>query len=331
MIGRCSERLNWLVSFVRQRTFFRPLSHNDRIDSDSFSYGNDLEVYKLTLDSESDLFHKLCKPKNPPMPSSTLAAGSGTATFDATFGAPYCQGSSASCDSDTLLEGRFNETNAPNTIDGCKDGPSDPYALSRDRIDYSESVKKIIVESAKEGNSLRGGELASIRATVITNSVKDRVDFYFSNNAASDNPTFTYITTVPTVVGEHEVVLPYKPNPQIQFELPPCTEEAGCQMAVRVAVRSSRSKNFAWIYKNFNSQTFEEGNHKPLTRCHATDPYYSNQSKDPSYFYGDFGTFNSATHKRQISGFDDVDGEFICFYFIIFTHALFLNKSYLFP
>ena len=265
------------------------------------------------------------------MPSSTLAAGSGTATFDATFGAPYCQGSSASCDSDTLLEGRFNETNAPNTIDGCKDGPSDPYALSRDRIDYSESVKKIIVESAKEGNSLRGGELASIRATVITNSVKDRVDFYFSNNAASDNPTFTYITTVPTVVGEHEVVLPYKPNPQIQFELPPCTEEAGCQMAVRVAVRSSRSKNFAWIYKNFNSQTFEEGNHKPLTRCHATDPYYSNQSKDPSYFYGDFGTFNSATHKRQISGFDDVDGEFICFYFIIFTHALFLNKSYLFP
>ena len=171
-------------------------------------------MYKLTLDSESDLFHKLCKPKNPPMPSSTLAAGSGTATFDATFGAPYCQGSSASCDSDTLLEGRFNETNAPNTIDGCKDGPSDPYALSRDRIDYSESVKKIIVESAKEGNSLRGGELASIRATVITNSVKDRVDFYFSNNAASDNPTFTYITTVPTVVGEHEVVLPYKPNPR---------------------------------------------------------------------------------------------------------------------
>ena len=285
----------------------------------------------MTLDPDSGLFDVLCKPKNPPMPSSTLVSGSGTATFDATYGAPYCQGSSTSCDSGALLEGRFSESNAPNTIDGCMDGPSDGTDEEFDDNDlYIESVKKIIVESAKAGNSLRGGELATIRATVITNSVKDRVDFYFSNNAASDNPTFTYITTVPTVVGEHEVVLPYKPNPQIQFELPPCTEEAGCQFAVRVAVRSSRSQRNGF-YNRFFSQATDEGNHKPLTRCHATDPYYSNQSKDPSSFNWEGGAYDNTIHKIQNSGFDDVDGEFICFYFIISTHALFLKKSYLFP
>ena len=162
---------------------------------DSFSYGNDPEVHKLTLDPDSGLFDVLCKPKNPPMPSSTLVSGSGTATFDATYGAPYCQGSSTSCDSGALLEGRFGETNAPNTIDGCMDGPSDGTdERSDDTVTFTESVKKIIVESAKAGNSLRGGELATIRATVVTNHVKDRVDFYFSNNASSDNPNFTFIT-----------------------------------------------------------------------------------------------------------------------------------------
>ena len=273
---------------------------------DSFSYGNDPEVHKLTLDPDSGLFDVLCKPKNPPMPSSTLVSGSGTATFDATYGAPYCQGSSTSCDSGVLLEGRFGETNAPNTIDGCMDGPSDGTDEQSDDNDlYIESVKKIIVESAKAGNSLRGGELATIRATVVTNHVKDRVDFYFSNNAASENPTFTFITTVAaTVVGDHEVVLPRQSNPQIQFIMPSCTEEAGCQFAVRAAVRSSRKEQWWNGQYGFLTQS-NDGNHKPTTNC------------DTSGHYRD-------------KGFDDVDGEWwLLFHFIQFYVLLLLKHAIL--
>ena len=55
-----------------------------------------------------------------------------TALFDATLGAPYCDGAGSECSSGNLLAGRGElgpEANAPNTIDDCTDKNSGIYQI----------------------------------------------------------------------------------------------------------------------------------------------------------------------------------------------------------
>jgi len=145
--------------FLKKNARFRllggsslPLSHEDRA-----SWDGDEEVHRMALDPESSLYRNLCNPKNSSLPSSSLSLGTGSAVFNATFEAPFCQGSNKQCDSnDDLLDGRVNETNGPNTIDACSDG------ADTDTNYDTESVKRIIVESMK-GTDLRGGELVKMQ------------------------------------------------------------------------------------------------------------------------------------------------------------------------
>ena len=81
-------------------------------------WDGDPETRRLTLDSESPLFKKLCNPRSPPsLPQTTLPGGNGIASFNPQRGAPTCQGSNVKCDSVNLLKGRLTEPNRPNTID----------------------------------------------------------------------------------------------------------------------------------------------------------------------------------------------------------------------
>lgn len=185
------------------------------------SWGFDEEFERLALDSDSPLYNKLCNPKaSPPLPTTTLGAGSGTAAYSASFGAPYCQGSSAACNSSTLLEGRHTgeANNGPNTIDDCVDGTD---------ASSTEAVNKIIVESVK-GSSMRGGSLVKIKANVFAYNTNDQIDFYYASNAA--DPNWKFITKVSALQGENNpVTVPYTTFPDITFHLPQCTSAEGCQ------------------------------------------------------------------------------------------------------
>eukprot|EP00804_Cyclotella_cryptica_P019739 CCRYP_009662-RC/>CCRYP_009662-RC protein AED:0.09 eAED:0.09 QI:0/0.95/0.95/1/0.95/0.95/22/166/2740 len=222
--------------FLRKGATFRllggsstPLWHNDHVDWE----GNP-EVQRMSLYPGSQLYNKLCNPTNASPPSSTLLSGTGVAQYDATFTAPFCQGSSNRCDSGTLLLGRASEENAPNTIDGCSDGKDN-------NVTYADSVSRINVTSIN-GDDLRGGFDAKIQATVISRSRKDRVDFYFASDASS--PVWQFITTVNPLETvpprEMEVTLPYTRFPDITYTLPKCVAASGCKQAVRVVSRSSR-------------------------------------------------------------------------------------------
>ena len=211
-----------------------PLAHDDPARSDG-----DAEVKRMTLDPESELYSKLCNPKNLPLPTSTLATGSGTAEYSAIYGAPFCEGKTVKCTSGgTLLNGRIDEENKPNTIDSCPDGTNTVRARR-------EAVNKLEVKSIKD-TEMRGGEVVKILATVEAHSICDRVDFYFASNVSPNTPVSWKLITIvaPEVpAGESSnriVTTPYKKNPNIQYTLPPCFSSDGCQHAVRVVLRSGR-------------------------------------------------------------------------------------------
>lgn len=214
----------------------------------------DPEIYRLTLDSESPLFKKLCSPKNPPsLPQTTLKSGNGIARFNPQIGVPTCQGSNVKCDSVNLLKGRIAESNRPNTIDGCGDGSK------AGTFGSPESVQRIVVKSTKKGRSLRGGEPATIHATVNSKLLFDRVDFYYS--ASVITPKWIYITTVAPKKGELEVKLPRRNFWQISFNLPKCDDVKGCKVAVRVVLRSGRDALDDMI----------DGSSKPAQPCGQDD------------------------------------------------------------
>ena len=194
----------------------RPLWYYEFIGYDWYG---DKEIQRMQLDSSSPLFNKLCKPKNPALPTTTLVSGNGMATFDGTLGAPLCLGSNVTCSSGSLLEGRVDEANSPNTIDGCNDGTATG----------DDSVESIIVESVS-GTDLRGDTLVNIRATVRSPDIRSRVDFWYTADAS--NPDWIHITTVAPVVNATnalEVSLPRTSSSEIRYTLPKCTSPSGCR------------------------------------------------------------------------------------------------------
>ena len=143
-----------------------------------------------------------------------------TASYDATFGAPFCDTVGSECSSGTLLNGRGtmnggSELNEPNTIDGCMDGNLGTY-------DTDESLEGIVVRSGAingtgAGQSLEVGNVATIVANVhaFGDGSGDWADFYY---ASDYNPEWTYIGTLqPSQPGFQDLMMEYTlPFGQIQ-------------------------------------------------------------------------------------------------------------------
>jgi bacterial leucyl aminopeptidase len=114
------------------------------------------------------------------------------AVYDAALEAPRCSAVGSVCDSGSLLSGRGtvgNEPNRPNTIHGsCADGTSGTFHAD-------ESNDKIRI-STLDGTSFAPGKTVKIEATVWAYSTAsaDRLDLYYTANAAS--PTWTFLTTL---------------------------------------------------------------------------------------------------------------------------------------
>jgi len=257
--------------------YYEPNSWYTKEGVNQWQEGKDIR--RLTLDPNSALYTKLCSPKNPADPVDTLADnGSGEASYDSSWGAPACTGQSNRCDSLTLLEDNIrvgstdplkecgsgnDETSC--TIDGCVDGATD------NANGVTESVKKIVVESVS-GNDLRGGEEVKILATVVSNKQYERVDFYYTEDAS--NPDWVFITTSIPLIGEESVVSFPRTTmfaTEIRYTLPKCLSSAGCNQAVRVALRSGELE--------INSN---DGNHKPTSDC-ANESYDDVDGKFQSF------------------------------------------------
>ncbi|HEX8435574.1 Ig-like domain-containing protein [Archangium sp.] len=129
----------------------------------------------------------------------------GTAVFDPVMGVPVCDTVGTRCDTARLVEERNTaEPHAPNTLDGCADGPG------LDQV-YSERIQRIIVTRV-------GGEFLAenrrVRVDVLASGDpvgEDSLDLFVASDAT--NPSWTYVTSVPgAIYGTHwlsaEFVLP---------------------------------------------------------------------------------------------------------------------------
>lgn len=244
-------------SFLRRGATFRLLGGSDRPISheDPNEWHNDKDIFRLTLDPQSNLYDKLCNPKNPPPPETTLQSGTGIAVYSQQYKVGYCSGSNDSCmATENLLSKPSRE---PLTLDGCSDGPND---FSRD-----EMVKWFSVNSV-DGGELRGGQLIQIRAAVVPFSKLDRVDFYITGNPNSANVKWQYITTAAPVENPGAVITTkYSADPHITVILPPCHNSAGCQQAVRIVLRSGRNPDPD--PNGPDSKARADGNFKPDSPC----------------------------------------------------------------
>lgn len=129
----------------------------------------------------------------------------GTAVFDPVLGVPVCDTVNKVCDTAKLVEDRnTSEPHAPNTLDGCADGPG------LDQV-YSERIQRIIVTRVG-GELLAENRRARVDVLVSGDPVGEDVLDLFSASDAT-NPSWTWLTSVTgTIYGTHwlsaEVVLP---------------------------------------------------------------------------------------------------------------------------
>jgi len=134
----------------------------------------------------------------PPPPPPT-----GNAVYDASRGAPGCEGAGESrCDSGDLLVGRGTvgpEQNAPNTLaTSCQDGASGGFH-------GDESLERLKV-STEDGTPLAVGKTVRIEATVWAwgDGSADALDLYYTSAAAT--PAWTYLTTLTPGAGGEQVL-----------------------------------------------------------------------------------------------------------------------------
>lgn len=122
-------------------------------------------------------------------------AHAATATFSATYQAPYCSGANASCDTGTLVNARGNQTggpeqNQPNTInDSCADGAyTGAYHVyeSNDRVSIATN----------DGSPLGPGKTVTVSTTVWCRNTADRLDLYYAASIpGTGSPAWTLINT----------------------------------------------------------------------------------------------------------------------------------------
>ncbi len=118
------------------------------------------------------------------------------AVYDGGLGAPLCAIAGSSCDSTTLVDGRAGlgpEPNQPNTLDSCADGTSGVY--------HSDESNDRIVVSTLDNADFEEGATVLIEATVWAwnTGSEDNLDLYYAADAT--NPSWVYITTLPTPTG----------------------------------------------------------------------------------------------------------------------------------
>jgi subtilisin family serine protease len=161
----------------------------------------------------------------------------GAATYSSTLKVPQCPGLNTACDSGVLLNGRDGigsgaEPNQPNTLQAsCADGTSGTYHSA-------ESIDRIRV-STIDGTTLGPGKSVTIDVTTwIYSATGDRLDLYYSANAAS--PSWTFITTVtPSGTGPQTLSATYA--------LP-----GGAVQAVRAQLRFEGTASSACVTGSFN-------------------------------------------------------------------------------
>ena len=114
-----------------------------------------------------------------------------SATYNPNFKTPYCA-SGCGCDTGTLVRGRGTtsgggfETNAPNTLGGtCLDGNTGVYHSD-------ESIDKLVLKTADRGTIVPGKQV-QLDVTAWCQSSTDRVDLYYTTNAAS--PSWSVLAT----------------------------------------------------------------------------------------------------------------------------------------
>jgi len=159
-----------------------------------------------------------------PATAQQAAAVPQMAVYDAPLKAPACRSPAWSCDSGTLVQGRWflgPEPNTPNTIHGdCEDSVGGTYHID-------ESLDRVVV-STVAGTPLMPGATVRIDATLWKSPTgNDRIDLYYAADANA--PAWVFIATVlpwfPQSAGSETLSATYA--------LP-----AGPLQAVRAQVRS---------------------------------------------------------------------------------------------
>jgi hypothetical protein len=116
------------------------------------------------------------------------------AAHDPDLGAPACAGTTSSCDSGALLDGRGllgPEPNAPNTLAGaCADGTTGAYHVD-------PSIDRLLVRSV-EGAPLRAEATARVEVRIFATAAyeDERVDLFVSANPDASTPVWTLAGTL---------------------------------------------------------------------------------------------------------------------------------------
>ncbi len=121
-----------------------------------------------------------------------------TADWNSARKVPACLTPAPFCFSGTLLDSRGGiqpraERNAPNTLDGCPDGPLGEYHVD-------ESIDRVTVRTL-DGTSLAPGKTASVEVTFFAVATEyDRVDLFYAGDANA--PAWVpFATLTPTATG----------------------------------------------------------------------------------------------------------------------------------
>jgi hypothetical protein len=122
-------------------------------------------------------------------------AGVLAAAYDPALKVPACALAGIGCDSATLLNGVDSnsgkpEANQPNTLsNSCGDGTL-----------ASDSIERIRVTTV-DGGRLAPGKQAKIEVTAQASSTSNKIDLYYTNNANSNPPAWTFLTTLTAAGG----------------------------------------------------------------------------------------------------------------------------------
>ncbi|RKG85688.1 M20/M25/M40 family metallo-hydrolase [Corallococcus terminator] len=174
--------------------------------------------------------------------TATVSNVSTSGTYDATYKTLRCSAVAATCDSGTAFKGRGAmspaETSAPNTLKGtCIDGSSGTF--------HSDESNDALKVSTVDGSNFAPGKQVKVEATVwaYASPSSDRLDLYYTANAAATTPVWTLITTItPTAAGATTLSATY-------------TLPSGTNQAVRAQFRyGSGSPASACVSNEYNDR-----------------------------------------------------------------------------
>ncbi|RYZ41120.1 MAG: M28 family peptidase [Myxococcaceae bacterium] len=174
--------------------------------------------------------------------TATVSNVSTSGTYDATYKTLRCSAVAATCDSGTAFKGRGSmspaETSAPNTLKGsCVDGSSGTF--------HSDESNDALKVSTVDGGNFAPGKQVKVEATVwaYASPSSDRLDLYYTANAAATTPVWTLISTLtPAAAGASTLSATY-------------TLPSGTNQAVRAQFRyGSGAPTSACVSNEYNDR-----------------------------------------------------------------------------